>query len=437
MAGHVGALRDKDGNVKKRKDGTTIWRARYPDPTKGGTAQIEKRFQSKSDGEKWLKRQGVAVLDGTHVDPRKGERLLSEVAAEWRETWTDLEPKTRVGYDSILHAHIVGSPAAPARFHRAKVGGLNAEVYQRFINDLSVVLAPNTVHRINTVLSAVLRLAVQRRYIAVHPGDAVKLPKKRRSKGKMLFLTPGEVRALAEAIDPHYRVAVYVAAWCGFRAGEQWALKREDVDLQAGTIRVDEALKEVTAESEDDDLDDVVRLSPSLIIGSPKSEASHRSIKVPAPILSMLAEHMESVPDDPQAFVFLTKRGKPVRHNQFYKKVFRPVVAGRKAQPARRVRTGNGFRVVPAKPAIPAALPAAKAGLRWHDLRHTAAALSLAVAPNLHVVKERLGHEDIRTTINTYGHLLPSVDAALADGLSALFESDNVVLLSERQLAAV
>jgi hypothetical protein len=49
-----------------------------------------------------------------------------------------------------------------------------------------------------------------------------------------------------------------------------------------------------------------------------------------------------------------------------------------------------------------------------------------------------LGHEDIRTTINTYGHLLPSVDAALADGLSALFEADNVVLLSERQaLAAV
>jgi integrase len=59
--------------------------------------------------------------------------------------------------------------------------------------------------------------------------------------------------------------------------------------------------------------------------------------------------------------------------------------------------------------------------LRWHDLRHTAASLSLAVTPNLHLVKERLGHEDIRTTINTYGHLLPSVEAALADGLGALF----------------
>jgi len=48
--------------------------------------------------------------------------------------------------------------------------------------------------------------------------------------------------------------------------------------------------------------------------------------------------------------------------------------------------------------------------------------------PNLSVVKDLLGHDDIRTTINIYGHLLPSVDAALADGLDALYSDapDNV-----------
>jgi hypothetical protein len=48
------------------------------------------------------------------------------------------------------------------------------------------------------------------------------------------------------------------------------------------------------------------------------------------------------------------------------------------------------------------------------------------------VVKERLGHTSIRTTVDEYGHLLPSVDAALADGLADLFnaaETDNVVAL--------
>jgi hypothetical protein len=32
-------------------------------------------------------------------------------------------------------------------------------------------------------------------------------------------------------------------------------------------------------------------------------------------------------------------------------------------------------------------------------------------------------------TINTYGHMVPSVDRALADGLGAMFEADNVVAL--------
>ena len=86
------------------------------------------------------------------------------------------------------------------------------------------------------------------------------------------------------------------------------------------------------------------------------------------------------------------------------------------------------------QPAVKATLPAYadyknKRGLRWHDLRHTCASLSLAVAPNLYVVMNNLGHDDIKTTINTYGHMLPSVDAALADGLTALYEADNVVQL--------
>ena len=72
-----------------------------------------------------------------------------------------------------------------------------------------------------------------------------------------------------------------------------------------------------------------------------------------------------------------------------------------------------------------------------HDLRHTCASLTLAITPNLHIVKERLGHESITTTIDIYGHLLPSVDAALMDGLGALFESavkppDNVRAIDRR-----
>ena len=78
---------------------------------------------------------------------------------------------------------------------------------------------------------------------------------------------------------------------------------------------------------------------------------------------------------------------------------------------------------------------------RWDDLRHACASLSLAVTPNLHVVKQRLGHEDIRSTINVYGRLVPNVDAALADALGEMWTAtatpteSNVIELRARARA--
>ena len=235
-----------------------------------------------------------------------------------------------------------------------------------------------------------MRVAVERRYIASNPCDSVRLPRRPRGVAReQLFLTPAEVAAVAEAIDPHYRALVYVAAYTGLRAGELCALRRKRVDLLRGSLRVEEALKDVAG---------------NLEFGEPKSEASRRTVSLPKSIASLLADHL-AVPTPggcgPDALVFTTPSGKPIRHNLFYKRVF--------------------------KPAVRAALPESKHGLRFHDLRHTCASLSLAVAPNLHMVKERLGHEDIRTTINVYGHLVASVDAALADGLDGLFTEVAII----------
>lgn len=199
MPGHVSPLFTTDRNGKKvpkrRADGSNIWRARYPDPAgKRATDQIERRFRSKAEAEAWIKRQGVDVLDGTHVDPRRGERPVSEIADAWRETWTDLEPKTRVGYANILDKHIL------PRFGRAKVGAVSPESVQRWINDLAGTHAPNTVRRIYSVLRSVLRVAVERRYIAVNPCDAVKLPRAGRRREDMTIdpLTHAEVAALLD-----------------------------------------------------------------------------------------------------------------------------------------------------------------------------------------------------------------------------------------------
>src|SRR5205807_1614536 len=98
-----------------------------------------------------------------------------EVAEEWRGTWGGLEAKTRAGYDSILENHVL------PRFGAAKIAAVSTEAVQEYVNELSARRAPNTVRRVYTVTRLVLRVAVERGYLAVNPCDAVRLPKAQRN----------------------------------------------------------------------------------------------------------------------------------------------------------------------------------------------------------------------------------------------------------------
>ena len=85
--------------------------------------------------------------------------------------------------------------------------------------------------------------------------------------------------------------------------------------------------------------------------------------------------------------------GAPIRHANFYRRYYKPAVA--------------------------VALPAAKAGIRFHDLRHTCAALLIGAGAHPKAIQERLGHKSITMTLDRYGHLLPGLGDALADALDA------------------
>ena len=56
-----------------------------------------------------------------------------------------------------------------------------------------------------------------------------------------------------------------------------------------------------------------------------------------------------------------------------------------------------------------------------HELRHTAAALMIDQGANPVTVQRRLGHKDIRTTLQLYGHLFPEQDDLLSARLDALY----------------
>lgn len=399
------------GHIKKRKyaSGREVFRARYPDPIKGGTAQHSQSFPTKKEAEAWLADQTSAVRNGSHVNPRDGERLLRDVADEWRDTWINLQPKTRTGYDTILRTHLVGSAeerrgGEPAWFYRAKVADIDTNAVQAFITDLSSLKKRETVGHVYNVLRSVLGLAARRRYIAANPCQDVALPKDTTTEERV-FLTHAEVHALADAITPHYRPLVLTAAYTGLRAGELNGLRWKRLDLLHGTLRVEETLKPVGkkwAEGHPDAMGD-------LIFGPPKTPGSRRTVGLPQSLRTVLGEHQVSSPAGgagPDDLVFTAPNGGPNRQSLFYSRHF--------------------------KPAVRAALPEAKHGCRFHDLRHTCVAFLIERGVGVLELSRQMGHKKIGTTMDLYGHLYEGAEQRVAAELDAGWQEARTTVVPLR-----
>jgi integrase len=403
------------GHIKKRSraDGRITYQARIPSAA-NRRKDLVKTFERRKDAERWLAATAAALHRGDFIDPRRGDTPLRKVADEWRETWGKLAPKTRVGYESILNRHVL-----PA-FGSARVSAITPKDVQDFANGLAKTHAPNTVRRVMDVLGGVLTLAVKRRYIAVSPAAAVDLASQG-DRPEINPLTHAEIPKLIEALPEHWRLPVLLDAYTGLRAGELWALRRGDVDALRGELLVDEAIKEVTTKSAKS-VPAARRLTPSLIIGPTKTYAKRR-ISVPPFLRELLADHLaRPLPggSGPEAFVFTTPDGYPVRHNLFYKRVYVP--AARAAFPERtRLAEARVIRAAEAKGEQPPSAAKRKkvSPFRFHDLRHTCAAWLIAAGAHPLQIKLRLGHKEIRTTMDTYGHLFPSAEPELANLLDA------------------
>lgn len=374
MAGYVRAR-------GKRQDGSTKWQARYWDPS-DPSKRIEKVFRRKEQATNWLTQQGASILTGTHVDPRRGDRPFREVAEAWEETWVNLEPKTKEGYRTALDKHLL--PAFGSR----KVTSLTPEVVQRFVNRMTKDgYAPGSVRGTYRVLHNALNAGVRLKMIAVNPCQGVRLP--RQTHEEMLFLSGEEVRALAEAITPMHRVLIYTAAYTGMRKGELYGLRRKRADLLHNSIHVAEALKEVNGKG-------LAEEDKGLLFGPTKNH-NDRTVILPRFLRDMLNDHLASPSpggNGLEDLVFTTREGKPIRHNLFIRRHFRP--------------------------AVKRALPEAKHGLRFHDLRHTCVALMIAAGEHPKVIQERMGHSSIRITMDRYGHVSPLDHERAADRLDAV-----------------
>ena len=179
------------------------------------------------------------LATGTWTDPALAKVRFSTYATRWRESLAHLRPGTLNNVDSFLHCHIL-----PA-FGPWPIGRIEPADVRAFVADLvEKGLAPTTVGAVYRVFGRILSTAETDGVIPRTPCRGIRLPRQTTST-EQCFLNPDEVRRLAEAIDPRYRVLIYTAAYTGMRWGELAGLRIPRLDLLRGTIDITEALTEV------------------------------------------------------------------------------------------------------------------------------------------------------------------------------------------------
>lgn len=238
-----------------------------------------------------------------------------------------------------------------------------------------------TVKNKRDFLSGALKAAVAAGQLKANPCEGVRSP--RWDRAEMVFLERDEYAILRASITEYWRPLVDFLVTSGCRWSEATALRPDDVDQRAGTVRITKAWKTGGG---------------GYRLGVPKTKKSVRTINIPAQVIDQL--------DFTGEWLFTNSgRGRrnadgPVRIHSFNPNVWVPAVA----------------RARDEKLTDP---PLAKKP-RVHDLRHTCASWLITAGRPLPAVQAQLGHESIQTTVNVYGHLDRSSGRDNADVLGGM-----------------
>lgn len=309
---------------------------------------------------------------------------------EWLTAWLDLcsrrglRASTVASYETMLNLHL-GDALAATQLRSVKGSDLN-ELYGHLLRDGRRNgrggLSPRTVRYLHTILNKAFADAVRAGHLLVNPGTAADPPSSRSTRAPVFPVwSPAELaRFLASAKQDVHYVAFHLAAATGLRRGELLGLRWCDIDVDGGQLHVVQAVVEVAHEA---------RLS------LPKTDRSRRVVALDATTCGLLAERRGRRTEgaagiDEHALVFSTDDGKPI-HPALFSYYFQ-----------RRVRLSGVRRI------------------RLHDLRHTHATHALRAGVHPKVVSERLGHSTVMITLDTYSHVLPSMQREAAEAVAAL-----------------
>jgi integrase len=342
------------------------WKARYRIRRGGKISTRSKTFNRKIDAEKWHRSQLSRKDRGEWIDPRHANTLFGDWTEHVMASRVHLAPSTQARDESYMRNLVLPHLADQ------RLGSITQTDLEAWISQLiSEGYASATIKKASQLASIVFNAAVDSDLISRSPARSLNLPKTQRTE--MRFLTAPQVAALAEATGPQHRTLVLTAAYTGLRWGEVTGLRIQRLDLLRRTVTVTEAASEVRGH---------------ISWTEPKTAASRRSVVLPRFLCDELAAHLAAYPPGADGLVFTSPQGDPLRRTNFRRRVW-----------------------------LPATSEVGLEGVRFHDLRHTHAAMLIAQGEHPKVIQSRLGHASITTTLNTYGHLSEGLDEAAADRL--------------------
>jgi integrase len=325
-----------------------------------------------------LGKQTAAHDDGVALVPTK-QTLATYLHGWLRDTKAvEVAPATLVSYTNRLNPDIID------RIGHLKLTAVTPQGIQKVYAALRKDgLSPRTVQYTHTILKDALKTAVAHRLLPFNPCDSVSVPRKRHTE--LQIWTPEQVNHFLEVTEGTRDHTFWcLALSTGMRPGEICGLKWSDLEKDRLVVR-----RAITMGKKKGDWRVV----------SPKTDRGQRSIPLTERALEALREHkkeqrkeiMKGGPKyDRQDWIFANRYG----HHEIQTNI--------------RVRFATAVRK--------ADLPS----IRLYDCRHTHATLLLQAGVNPKVVSERLGHASIVMTLDTYSHVLPTMQESAVKRLELL-----------------
>jgi integrase len=329
-----------------------------------------KSFTDKKQALNWLASERTKINQGLFVADESiklGDFLnsyMAEVAIH------NLRPTTYQTNYSLIKNHIIPG------LGNIKLSKLQPSQVQAFYSQkLSEGLARRTVAYLHAILHKCLDQALRWGLVNRNITDLVDVPSPQRRSPTVWSLE--EAKTFLKAVEHHRWYPIYVLAiFTGMRKGEILGLHRNDINVKSGVVNVRHQITQVKGEGS--------------VVSEPKTQKSRRQITLSPFACVVMEDHLLSL-DKNQLLIFTTSTGKPISS--------RNVV--------------RHFKSVIEKEGLP--------DIRFHDLRHTHATMLLSAGTHPKVVQERLGHSQISLTLDTYSHVIPTMQREASDQFEAMF----------------